>query len=397
VTTSPGPVRTTVHVVLGATPSRFLRPLLRARPFGEVFDEFDGRPLLGRYRDAVKARWRVNWWSTRILLSPAVRDRLDPDAAALAGDLLGSRTLPAPLSDFAAAAHRVAERMPGEILSTELVDEYTNASVLELRRTAAELDDVVAMYRGFAANVAHSVSRAGRAFAGAQVLDVGTGSGYLPYALVAAGASAAVGLDVTVSTELPSERARVATGLAGEGAKAARLVAGDVHEMPFDDASFDVVCSGSAVEHFQDARRAIAEIFRVLRPGGVTFHGVDPWFGMQGGHALCTLDFPWGHARLDDAELAGYMRRFRPFEADDAIEAHARYFQRPPLTLEESRAAWTEAGFRIVEWRPLPVPVREPHRALLDSAVLADVRRRHPTASRRDLLTVGYTVVAVRS
>jgi len=396
VTTWPGPVRSSVHVVLGGTPSRLLRPLLRARPFGEAFDEFHGRPLLGGYRDFVKGRWRANWWSTRILLSPAVRGRLDADAAALAGDLIAARTLPAPLSDYAEAVHRLAERMPGEIRTTERVDESTDRPVLELQPTAAEVDGIAAMYRLFAANVAYSIGRAGGRVEGSRVLDVGTGSGYLPSALVAAGAAEAVGLDLTVSTETPAQRARVTDALAGERSCAARLVEGDVHHLPFEDSSFELVCSGSAVEHFQDARRAMTEIFRVLRPGGVTFHGVDPWFGTQGGHALCTLDFPWGHARLADDELADYIRRFRPFEADDAIEAHTRYFQRPPLTLEESRAAWVEAGFRIVDWRPLPVPVREPHRAVLDAAVLGDVRRLHRAATRRDLLTVGYTVVAVR-
>jgi hypothetical protein len=53
--------------------------------------------------------------------------------------------------------------------------------------------------------------------------------------------------------------------------------------------------------------------------------GVDPWFGIAGRHALCTLDFPWGHLRLDDGELAEYVRRLRPHEADDAIEVFTEY------------------------------------------------------------------------
>jgi len=43
---------------------------------------------------------------------------------------------------------------------------------------------------------------------------------------------------------------------------------GDVHQMPFGDSSFDFVVSTLSLHHWQEARRAFAEIFRVLKPGG---------------------------------------------------------------------------------------------------------------------------------
>jgi SAM-dependent methyltransferase len=39
--------------------------------------------------------------------------------------------------------------------------------------------------------------------------------------------------------------------------------------LPFDDGSFDVLTSWHVIEHVADVRRALAEWFRVLRPGGV--------------------------------------------------------------------------------------------------------------------------------
>jgi SAM-dependent methyltransferase len=48
----------------------------------------------------------------------------------------------------------------------------------------------------------------------------------------------------------------------------------DVRELPFEDASFDAVYSMGTIEHFRDPDRALEEMVRVLRPGGVAIVGV---------------------------------------------------------------------------------------------------------------------------
>jgi SAM-dependent methyltransferase len=45
--------------------------------------------------------------------------------------------------------------------------------------------------------------------------------------------------------------------------------------MPFDDASFDVVGSFNALDHVDDVERTVAEIARVLRPGGLLLIATD--------------------------------------------------------------------------------------------------------------------------
>lgn len=45
--------------------------------------------------------------------------------------------------------------------------------------------------------------------------------------------------------------------------------------LPFEDGSFDLMYSMNAFEHFPDPRRAVAEIARVLEPGGLTVHEID--------------------------------------------------------------------------------------------------------------------------
>lgn len=46
-------------------------------------------------------------------------------------------------------------------------------------------------------------------------------------------------------------------------------VVGDAQNLPFTDASFPVVLCSEVLEHIPEPRKAIAEFFRVLEPGGV--------------------------------------------------------------------------------------------------------------------------------
>lgn len=56
----------------------------------------------------------------------------------------------------------------------------------------------------------------------------------------------------------------------------AELVKGDVYAMPFDDGTFDVVTSFGLLEHFDDVDRVIAEMARVVKPGGMLFADIVP-------------------------------------------------------------------------------------------------------------------------
>lgn len=97
---------------------------------------------------------------------------------------------------------------------------------------------------------------------GARVLDVGTGAGATALAFAARGARV-VALDLTPAM-LETARAQAeARGIAG---LETRL--GDAAELPFADAHFDLVACRVCAHHFGRVRRAVAEMARVLRPGG---------------------------------------------------------------------------------------------------------------------------------
>ena len=81
----------------------------------------------------------------------------------------------------------------------------------------------------------------------------------------------AYGVDISEPTVI---QARAAFDTAA-GARHHLLGAvGDVRDLPFRDASFDAIYSMGTIEHFDETERAVAEMARVLRPGGRAIVGV---------------------------------------------------------------------------------------------------------------------------
>jgi ubiquinone/menaquinone biosynthesis C-methylase UbiE len=98
--------------------------------------------------------------------------------------------------------------------------------------------------------------------AGARVLEVASGPGLLAIELARSGRLAVLGLDVSrTMVEIASENA------AREGV-AVKFERGDVVQLPFPDASFDLVVCQAAFKNFAEPKRALDEIYRVLSPGG---------------------------------------------------------------------------------------------------------------------------------
>ena len=94
------------------------------------------------------------------------------------------------------------------------------------------------------------------------VLDVATGTGNAGLAL-APHVAWVVGLDLTPEMlELAAASARAA------GVANATWVLGDAAALPFPAESFDVAVARAAPHHFPDLAGAVAEMARVLRPGG---------------------------------------------------------------------------------------------------------------------------------
>jgi MPBQ/MSBQ methyltransferase len=97
---------------------------------------------------------------------------------------------------------------------------------------------------------------------GLRTLDVGAGTGFSTEGIVEHVEPASV----TLLDQSPDQlrRARRKAGLA-----ACRFILGDAERLPFKSDSFDRYVSCGSIEYWPDPQSAIAEAYRVLRPGGL--------------------------------------------------------------------------------------------------------------------------------
>jgi demethylmenaquinone methyltransferase/2-methoxy-6-polyprenyl-1,4-benzoquinol methylase len=164
------------------------------------------------------------------------------------------------------------------------------------------------------------------------VLDVACGTGDL--ALRAAGlrpSARVTGIDAAEGM-IGLARARVR----GVDAGRVRFETGDLTRLPLADGSVDVVMAGYALRNVPRYESALAELHRVLRPGGV----------------LLTLDFyrppfaPWRGLFLGYLQLAGGIVGWWWHRAP-IIYAYIAHSIRHFVTRGEFSAALTRGGFEV--------------------------------------------------
>lgn len=121
--------------------------------------------------------------------------------------------------------------------------------------------------------------------AGKKVLEIGVGMGADFLRWVRAGADA-TGVDLTErAVELTRQR------LAAEDLRANLRVA-DAETLPFPDAEFDIVYSWGVLHHTPDPARALAEVLRVLTPGGqlrVMLYHRRSWVALAAWARFCLM------------------------------------------------------------------------------------------------------------
>jgi 2-polyprenyl-3-methyl-5-hydroxy-6-metoxy-1,4-benzoquinol methylase len=182
---------------------------------------------------------------------------------------------------------------------------------------------------------------------GKDVLEIGCGTGVHTRLLAAAGANVSA-IDLTpTAVELTRRRLELAE-------LSADVREADAESLPYGDASFDFVWSWGVIHHSSDTDRVIAEIARVVRPGGrlafMVYHRTSVTFWLN--YVLYRGVLRGGLLHENADELANRW-------SDGVIARH--YTRR---TLIESLSPWfedieTQVMGQIGEALPLPSRLRK--------------------------------------
>ena len=148
---------------------------------------------------------------------------------------------------------------------------------------------------------------------GDRVLDMGAGGGRHAFAVYRRGAHV-VALDRSEQDLREVQGMFGAMVLAGEvpGGGSAQAVRGDAYRLPFEDASFDRVIAAEVLEHLPADTDAMAELTRVLRPGGLIAVTVPRWLPEK----LC-----WALSDAYHQVEGGHVRIYRGSELLARLEA----------------------------------------------------------------------------
>ena len=98
---------------------------------------------------------------------------------------------------------------------------------------------------------------------GGQVLEIAPGPGYFCLELAKLGNFQITGLDISQSFVDIARKNAAAAGVK------AQFRQGDAANMPFEKETFDFLFCQAAFKNFSQPVKAIAEMYRVLRPGGI--------------------------------------------------------------------------------------------------------------------------------
>jgi ubiquinone/menaquinone biosynthesis C-methylase UbiE len=181
--------------------------------------------------------------------------------------------------------------------------------------------------------------------AGMDVLDCGCGPGSITVGLAEAVAPGSVtGIDLEEGQLAKARETASGLGLANVTFKTA-----DARRLPFDDGQFDAVFSHAMLEHLPDPVSVLAEMRRVLRPGGLA--------------AVRCIDLGGTVIAPDDGTLAAGHELWRKYR---------RHCGGDPFMGRRLRALLREAGFARTEGRASSETWATPELARSISSVMTD-------------------------
>ena len=250
------------------------------------------------------------------------------------------------------------------------------------------------------------VKSLGKSIENSSILEIGCHSGGTSFSLADCGASEVVGMEFSgykvesvkkngegidnQLLEVNDDLKRIRTNLATHFKQSEKVmfVDDDICNSTLKPSSFDIICSWEVLEHLHDTEKAFVSIYELLKEDGISIHEYNPFFCLNGGHSLCTLDFLWGHTRLNESDFSAYLDKIRPHEKERALSFYQKGLNR--MTLYDLKAQLENAGLKIISILPF---TKEQHLRMIDAEILSQTKSCYPKVNILDLSTPRVYVV----
>jgi SAM-dependent methyltransferase len=207
------------------------------------------------------------------------------------------------------------------------------------------------------------------------VADIGCGDGIIDVGIMLkARPRRLVGYDLKEVDVEALRRSMIASGVTEElpDANTLAFVKSEALRVPAPNDTFDVVFTWSVFEHVDDPVQMLREAHRILKPSGILFLQLWPFFASQhGGHLWLAFDEPFAHLLRSpfaiERELEGHPATDPSRPADDEFRSLNR------LTLDSLQRALLAAHLRIAKIEliaePTHIPPELAHHPIGDLAI----------------------------
>ena len=198
-------------------------------------------------------------------------------------------------------------------------------------------------------------------FRGKTVLDVGCGAAGKTMYYASQGVEKIVGMDLVAHYKDEAEALARELGFADKF----EFVVGDAAQTGFPENTFDTIIMNDAMEHVDRPDLVLAEVRRVLKPGGRLYVNFPPINHPFGAHLSDLIGMPWVHLFFsEDTLIAAYKELCKtvPDGADRIAfrisknEQGKEYFSYiNHMTIKRFDGLRANAGMKQVYYREVPL------------------------------------------
>lgn len=353
------------------------------------FTTQDGRqiPVLPNHRYSLKKCWAA-FGPVAALAELDEKNLLSSQSQAFLKHIIGHRTITEPFETIRDHLAPYLDQHRDLFISTAIPHIGRRLLKPSPAATNAKVGQIAASHT----SLLHKIGRivAAPPQAGEKIMEIGFTSGGESIVAFEKIGFAAIGIDNFYDASIEAtSRHHIVTEQTGSKA---HFMQGDITQHSgFEDGALAMIYSMSVLEHIANLEAAFAEMFRVLRPGGVMYHHYDPYFYPRGGHSLAVLDSPWAHVRMTDHDLARYIHAYRPHE-EKLVMPWIKSALNRMHTQSVMLQTLARAGFQVRVFDATPVAA--PMLAQLTTEIMQDCTRINDNLTIADLVSKSVAFIA---